>query len=506
MSVRPRLYQLLFLASVLICVASRVDAQAAAAKKSAMPAAPPAMMVPLTTSSAPAKEHFMLGLRASDVGQGTEARAHFLEAVSADPNFALAHLYAALNANTTVEFRTHLDQAAALASKASLAERLMIQMAQRGFANDRVGQLAAAQELVSAAPSNPRALMRLANVQFALNRPTAARATLERAIKAAPTFAPAYIQLGNSYLTIEPRDVAKGAVYVRRALNLEPNEPYTHDFMGDAYRANNDLEKARAEYTRQAELDPSHAIAYQQRGHVNSFLGKYDEARADYDKSISLGDVNEKASYPAYRALVNVYAGDPKAAEQELEALATSIDGMAGLDGKANAKIFALTTELSIALHNGHIDVAERAADQLRKLWKEEAEAGGTPEFRRAQEANIIYIDGMIAARKGDYAGARAKAQEYMKLVEPDKNPRKNEAAHEILGMADLLEKKYASAAAHLAQGDPNSTYITYQRAVALEGAGKAAEARVLYRRVASTNFNSVDVALTKKDATSKSK
>jgi tetratricopeptide (TPR) repeat protein len=505
MNVRTRLYQLLFSASILICVASRVDAQGTLVKNSAKPAAPPAMMVPLTTSSAAAKEHFMLGLRALDVGQGREARAHFLEAIGADGSFALAHLYTAFSANSTVEYRTHLEQAASLASKASPAERLMIQIEQRGFANDPNGQLELARQLVSAAPSNPRALMRLAGVQFALSRPTEARATLEKAIKAAPNFAPAYITLGNSYLTVEPRDVAKGAVYIRRALKLEPNAPYIHDFMGDAYRANNDLANARVEYTRQAELDAAHAIAFQQRGHVNSFLGKYAEARADYDKSVSLGDENEKASYPVYRALVNVYAGDPKAAEQELEALTTAIDGMS-LEGKTGAKIFALTTELSIALHNGHIDVAERAADQLRKLWKEEAEAGGTPEFRRAQEANIIYVDGMIAARKGDYAGARAKAQEYMKLVEPDKNPRKNEPAHEMLGMADLLEKKYASAAAHLAQGDPNSTYITYQRAVALEQAGKTAEARVLYKRVASTNFNSVDVALTKKDALSKSK
>jgi tetratricopeptide (TPR) repeat protein len=507
MTTALRIHKLLLFSVVLFVSAARIDAQAAPAKASlASNTAPPAMMIPLTTNSATAKEHFMLGLRAADVGQGTEARAHFLEAVSADPSFALAHLYTAFNANSTAEFRAHLEQAASLASKASPAERLMIEITQRGFANDPAGQLVLAQQLVSAAPNNPRALMRLAGIQTALGRPAAARATLEKAIKAAPRFAPAYIQLGNSYLTVEPRDPAKGATYIRRALNIEPNAAYTHDFMGDAYRANNDLVKARAEYTRQAELDPTHAIAFQQRGHVNSFLGKYAEARADYDKSISLGAPSEKVSFPVYRALVNVYAGDPKAAEQELEALVTTIDGMADLDGKAGAKIFALTTELSIALHNGHIDVAERAADQLRKLWNEEAEAGGSPEFRRTQQANIIYTDGMIAARKGDFAGARAKAQEFMKLVEPDKNPRKNEPAHEILGMADLLEKKYASAATHLAEGDPNSTYITYQRAVALEGAGKTAEARVLYRRVASTNFNSVDVALTKKDATAKAK
>jgi len=505
MIARLRVRQLLFLPAILIFIASRTQAQAATARTSVGSNVPPAMMVPLTTSSSSAREHFMLGLRAMDVGQAPEARAHFLEAVGADPSFALAHLYTAFNANSTLEYRTHLEHAGALADKASPVERLMIQIEQRGFANDLNGQLDLAEQLVKSAPSNPRALQTLANVQFALGHATDARATLERAIQAAPSFAPAHIQLGSSYLTVVPKDPAKGAAHIAHALKLEPNQPYTHDFMGDAYRANNQLEKARAEYTRMAELDPSSAIAFEQRGHVNSFLGKFPEARADYDKSVALGDPNEKASYPVYRALVNVYAGDPTAAERELEALVTAIDGM-DLPGKAGAKIFAFTNEFLIAFHNGDIDVASRAADQLRTLWRQEADAGGTPDFRRQQEANILYVDGYLAARKGDYPGARANAQEFMKLEEPVSNPRKNERAHDLLGIVDLLQRNYTAAAAHFAEADPNNVYSTYHRAQALEGAGKVGEAAVLYRQVAANNFNSVGVALTKREAARKVK
>ncbi len=505
MIARLRFRQLLFFPAILIFIGARTQAQAAAARTSVGPNVPPAMMVPLTTSSSSAREHFMLGLREMDIGETLKARAHFLEAVGADPSFALAHLYTALNANSTLEYRTHLEHAAALADKASPVERLMVQIEQRGFANDLNGQLDLARLLVKAAPSNPRALQTLANVQFALGHAADARATLEKAIKAAPRFAPAHIQLGNSYLMVVPKNPAKGAEHIRHALNLEPNQPYTHDFMGDAYRANNQLEKARAEYTRMAELDPSSASAFQQRGHVNSFLGKFAEARADYDKSIALGDPNMKASFPVYRALVSVYAGDPKAAERELESLVTAIDGM-DLQGKTGAKIFALTTLFPIAFHNGDIDVATRAADQLRTLWGQEAESGGTPEFRVQQEANILYTDGYLAARKGDYAGARAKAQAFMKLVEPLHNPRKNEPAHDLLGMVDLLQRNYVAAAAHFAEADPNDVYATYHRAQALEGAGKVGEAATLYRQVAANNFNSFAVALTKREATRKAK
>ena len=501
---RLRCPRSLLLSAIVICALARVEAQAPPAKTSDKATAA-AMMIPLTTNSSAAREHFMLGLRAMDVGKAPQARAHFLEAVAADSSFALAHLYTALNANSLPEYRTHLGHAVALADKASPAERLRIQIEQRGFASDPSGQLTLAQELVKAAPGNPRALQTLATVQFALGRPAEARETLEKAIKAAPQFAPPYVQLGNSYLVTEPTNPEKGAEYIRQAVKLEPNEAYTHDFMGDAYRATNQLEKSLAEYTRMAELEPSEAIAYEQRGHVNSFLGKVAEARADYDKSVELGNPAERASYPVYRAFVNLYAGNPKAAEQELDALVTKIDGM-DIPNKVAAKIFALANEIMIAMYNGDLDVAQRVGNQLRTLWQQQADQGGTPEYRRSQESNILYVDGLLAAYKGDYAGARAKAQEFMKLVEPSSNPRKNELAHTILGMADLLQKNYAAAAAHLAEGNPNDPMVTFRRAQALEGVGKSAEAKALYKRVATNNFNGVGVALTKKEAARRAK
>jgi tetratricopeptide (TPR) repeat protein len=117
-----------------------------------------------------------------------------------------------------------------------------------------------------------------------------------------------------------------------------------------------------------------------------------------------------------------------------------------------------------------------------------------------------VYVEGRLAAANGDYAGARAKAEEYTKVVETSLNPRKNERSHELLGIADLVQKNYASAAAHLAQANPNGSYITYQRALALEGAGQAEEAKALFKRVADTNFNSVDIALIKADAARRAK
>lgn len=458
------------------------------------------MAIAVSTQSATARDEFLRGLRAQDVERNTEARRHFDRAIAADPNFALGHLYAAFTAPSLPLYRSHLDEAIRLADRASPAEQLWIRAAQKGLDNDTEGQIVILKQLVALTPSDPRALGYLAGVQFDAGRISDARATAERATQVAPNFAPGFIQIGNSYLNTEPSDPARGAVYIRQAVALEPNQPYTHDYLGDAYRAQNNLAAARAEYSRMIELDPSRAGAFQQRGHVNSFLGNYAEARADYDRAIALADPVDKAGLGQFRPLVYVYEGNPAAAEAELEQMGASIDGM-NIPNAVGAKIGVYAAEATIALHNKHLDVAQRAVDRLRDLFRQQAAVSRSDAFRRGNEANIAFWEGSLAARRGDFATARAKAQEIMRLRAPDQSPRKNEPAHELLGMADLLEGKYASAANHFAEANPNDIYVAYHRGLALEGAGRSAEAKPFFKRVGGWNFNSAETALVKKDA-----
>jgi tetratricopeptide (TPR) repeat protein len=438
-----------------------------------------------------------------DVERAITPRQHFERAIAADPNFALGHLYAALTSNSVGSYRSHLDEAARLADRATPAEQLWIRIEQAGLDNDVNRQLALAQQLVQLTPSDPRAYVSLANVQINAGRRADARATLERGAQIDPNFARTWVQLGNSYLFNEPRDVAKAEANIRRAVALQPNEPFVHDWMGDVYRAENNLPQARAEYTRMIELDPNRAAGYQQRGHVNSFLGNFAEARSDYDRAAALSEPTAKPFFESTRALVSVYEGNPGAAEAELERVVASIDGR-NIPNAVGAKIGPLSDEARIAIHNRHFDVAQRAIDQLRPLLRQQAEMGRSDAFKRGNEANIAYWEGMLAARRGDYATARAKAQKMMTQMAPDQSPRKNEYAHELLGMADLLQGNYEAAAGHFAQANPDDIYTLYHRALALEGAGRIAEAKPLFRQVAGWNFNGSDTALVKAEAARK--
>jgi tetratricopeptide (TPR) repeat protein len=420
--------------------------------------------------------------------------------VVADPNFAIGQLYAAFNGASLADYKTHLDAAVRAVDGATPAEQVWIRAERKNADNDVTGQIELAEQLVQVMAENPRAYLYLAGAQFNANKREESRATLLRGTQVDPSYAQAWIQLGNSYLVTEPRDIEKADAYIRKAVALQPNEAVVHDYMGDVYRAENKLPEARAEYTRMAELAPDRGEGYQQRGHVNSFLGNFDEARADYDRAIALSDPSLKPQYATFRALVSVYAMDPAAAESELDGIVATIDPNSR---NANgAKIFALTSEARIALHNRHFDVAQRAIDQAREVYRQQAaEEGRSDAFRRNAEVQIAYWEGMLAARRGNYAAARAKAQDIMSLVAQDQSPRKNEPAHELLALTDFLQGNFQSAADHYAEANRDDPYLWYYRGLALDGAGRKEEAKELFQRVAGWNFNGANAALVKNDA-----
>jgi len=220
---------------------------------------------------------------------------------------------------------------------------------------------------------------------------------------------------------------------------------------------------------------------------------------------MDLSDPDTRAGFGTWRALVSVYEGDPEAAVAELNELSAGVDEME-ISAPRSAKINALVNVATIATHTGMYDEAETALDQSRTLMMEQAEEIGTEEFRRSQEAFLAYSDGMLAARKGEFGTAVGKAEEYMAIVEPDANPRKNESAHEVMALTALLQDDYEGAVEHYLQTDPSNVYAKYHLALAYKGAGETEKAAELFKEVADYNFSEVGYALVREEAVEKVK
>ncbi len=115
--------------------------------------------------------------------------------------------------------------------------------------------------------------------------------------------------------------------------------------LGDCYRAQNDMQKAKDAYTKAVALDTNAPQAYNKLGHANTYLGNMEEARKNYAGG-GMHDVNKLGSI-FNTANTWLYTGDTKAAEKFLmDQLAAS----GNID--ASQKSGFLITVATIAIHN----------------------------------------------------------------------------------------------------------------------------------------------------------
>ncbi|MGH8313537.1 MAG: tetratricopeptide repeat protein [Steroidobacterales bacterium] len=458
--------------------------------------------IPVTTQSATARMDFIAGQAALDRGDAPEANVLFRAAVAADPNFSYAWLNLATVSFSTKEFSASLKHAADTAAKASDGERLLVEINQRFLDGNFNGQLELAKQLVEKYPASPRAWLALGGVEFGLNHFADQRTHIAKAMELDPHLMAAPFALGGSYLFNEPRDFALAEEYYRQAIAIAPGEDNLYWSLGDVYRGTNRLDEARQLYELATQLDPSDGTALLKLGHVNSFLGHYDEARADYDRGVAVAEASNKPFFMSYKMFTWVHAGDAGTAVRELEKLATEVDTMdLPDDQRSGAKAFALTNAATICLERNMNDEADRVVSTLAGVLRGNARAVGTEEFSRIQEAQIAYYEGQLAAHRGDYKVALALAKKNAELVAPQQNPRKMENYHDLMGLIYFLQRKYAKAVEEYRLADLTNMYNKYHLALALDGARQKEEARKIFKEVAEWNFNTVGYALVRQDA-----
>ena len=463
--------------------------------------------IPVTTASEDARQLYERGQYLADVGRGVQANETFRAAVAEDPGFVRAHLAQSNTALSFQEFQECLDAASEHLDSASDGERMMVEINRAFLTNDTEKGLKLATELAERYPESPRAAIVLAGLQANQNDNVGARESFGRALELDPKSAGALFGMAGNYLFGEPKDFAMAEEYVRKALAAYPDEAKGYELLGDIKRAQNDLEAALDAYNRTSETDPTLELGHHKRGHVNSFLGNIEEARAAYSTAIEIAPPESKASYAVFRAFTNIHAGDVPAALDELEQVAGSVADMGTPPAQVKGlQVFALNSHATAAMHAGELARAAEAVAKRNELIMAIAEDVGTDDARRLQTANCHTWDGLLAAYRGDGEAAAAHADKITELVADDENPRKLEPAHWVRGMAALQAEDYDAAVEHLRQADhANNMFVRYHLALAEEGMGNSEVARRIFSEVGSFNFNSVGFALVGRDARQRS-
>ena len=461
--------------------------------------------IPITTANEAARVDFLAGQELSDVARPQEANELFRAAVEKDPTFAYAYLAIAFTGATAGEFNSNVEKAMEHVAHASDGERMLIQVGGAFTDADNDMALEISKTLAETYPASPRAWLNLGGVLAGRQENAKAREAFMKALELDPNMYAAHSAIGFDYLFQEPRDFAKAKEHFEDFVALMPEEAKGYEFLGDTYRAMGELETARASYSSALEKDPGLGVAALKKGHINSFLGNFDEARADYDIGIENASTFNKGSYAVYRAFVALHAGAPAEAIAELLAIA---EGAGELDVREDQKIsiqmFALNQAASIALHHEMFDGLKEILVGLESVRQENIELVGDPDFTLGQEATRLWWKARTAAWMGEIDVAKATLEEHKALLEPVRNPTRFQGYHQILGEIALKQGDFDEAVTQLEQANPASIYVKYLLASAQEGAGNAEEAKRLFTEVANFNFNSVGFALVRQDALAK--
>lgn len=462
--------------------------------------------LPVSAASDEAMQAFKTGMDLLDVGNGQQARVYFSKAIELDSNFATAYLFRANTSPSNDHFKSDLRAAANKLGSENESDKILVEIYRTYLNNNKEERLKQAQQLVATYPTSARALVILGDSYYDINDYQKSREEYQKAIDLDSAWVGGYFSLGTSYMNMEPRDFKRAEENFLHVVELKPDLSGSHVYLGDAYRAQNDLVKARTAYEKALEKDPNDALTYLKRGHVNSYLAAFDNARKDYQKAAELNPDN-KATPITYEAYTYLYAGDFKTAKAFLEDKSKNIDKLGLQEGQKNgAKFSFLNSCAVIALHQEDAKEFNRIIALMKPISEKIGESVGTEEAKLQQKAGTLLREAQSLTLKGDYAGAIAKAEEAKTTLEPIKDANKLWQYHYVLSYISYKQGKFDDAIAHMEQSDPSAPYAKYRLAMACEKAGQTERANKIYGELVDYNFNNIGYALIRKELKDKMK
>ena len=459
--------------------------------------------IPVSTSSDEALAAFKAGLLQIDLGNNPASRKHFHKAIELDPTFASAYVYRSWSSGSAEEFAN--DARAAMKHGESLTgpERNLIELEAAYLANDYEDQMTAINKMIEALPGAARPYSYLAFGFEGDDRAQKSRDAYQKAVELAPDWVGGYVGLGNSYMFDDPKDFAKAEQNMVKAVELAPEEGMAHIQLGDSYRAQQNLEKALISYQKATRLDSTDAMGYIKAGHVQTFLGRFADARIDYRKAGQLSE--NKMGSINFEAFTHLYKGDHEAALSFLNNRAQYLKESGVKESQmTGAKLSCINSCTWIAMHHDNVEHIKELMAMRQPLAVQAANDIGTAEAMANQNAFIQFWEGIAAAMEDNFEGALAKAEQNKATLNNNNNPDKLDNYHFLHAYINMRQENYPEAIKHFEAGDTDWIYNKYWLATALEKNGDTDKAMEIFNEIADWNFNNIGYALIRKEVKEK--
>ena len=436
--------------------------------------------IPVTTASVEARNEFLEGRVLAEKLLIQDSIHHFDQAISLDPDFALAELNRAQVSPTGKEFFDHLKKAVGLAGKASNGERLLILGNEAGANGNAAKQKEYFEQLVAAYPKDERAQFNLGGYYFAQQDLSRAIEQYGKATELAPTYSPAFNSLGYAYR--QNADYTNAEQAFKKYIALIPDDPNPYDSYAELLLKMGRFDESITQYRKALAIDSNFINSHQGIAAALLYQGKPDAAAAELQKitAKARSDAERRTALFAL-TVVDVDSGRMDKALEE-------VTRQYALGEKTN-DIPAMTGDLqlkgNIILEMGRPDEAKALFERGLKMTED---SNLSQEIKDNAKLFHHYNLARVATAKQDLPTARTEAEQYRKGTATLKNPFQTKLAHELMGTIALAARDYSTALAELQQANQQNPYDLYRQCQAYLGIGDTQKAKDSCAKAAAFN------------------
>ncbi len=452
--------------------------------------------ITITTNSDEALKLFLNGRDVFETGKFPQAAQLFDKAIAVDKNLALAYMYSAISGVGYNVSRENLSKAVGLIDKVSVGEKHLILYYEAIFDNEGAKQKQELDSLLNLYPDDKR-VQDLAGIYYyskqdypnALNH-------LKKAVAIDSTFAQSYNMLGYVFLGMENFTAAEEPF--KKYIELNPKEANPYDSYAEFLLIQGRYDESIEQYKKAIQTDPEFVLALIGIGNNYIFKKNYNKARdyyqQYYDKSFN---INQKFAALWWKAVSYVYEGNINEAIEVL-------DERSELAIKNNAPIYVINGYSYagvILTDNGNIIEAEKyfnkAADFNKSSDMDETNHKAYEIFSGLDRCHLKILKKNIDGAEKDLGNLKQEVEKRQVTNEIN-------YLNLIYGILEYSKGNYDLALEYFNKSDKESPYTWYWEAITQEKAGNTQETKRLYKKIASSNINSMELALVRNKAIKK--
>jgi len=407
--------------------------------------------LPVTTSSAKARELYDKGIADYENLYLERCNEDWRAAVKEDPKLALAWAWIAFNSGNPQEVSDARAKAKALAPQLTPGEQLMVAWISKVQEGDFLGGITAMNDMLEMYPHDKHLLYLAGNWLMGENGNDQAQRFMEKALVIDKNYPAALNDL--AYVDARNRKFDKAFAAMDRYVALLPKEPNPQDSYGELLRMSGNFEGALTHYRAALKIDPDFVSSQLGLGDTNALMGNQEQARVEYDKAIRFAHTEaDRLTYGMQKAMTFVREGNFAEADKNLQEIAET----------AHAKEQDLQ-EAQALRQMAEYQADDNAAIKHLKLAEESLSHRSTisTSDRDEEMSRIFRIRAVRAARAGNQALADQALHQLEALANGSRNRVIQSSYHGAAGallmtQPNMDQKKYEDAIAHLEEDQDN--------------------------------------------------